>query len=330
MPSAKPNGCAHPEATLLNARGWGGGGGGSSANPARLPPSTAQGSASSDHSLRSSSPEESGDGFLLRKDSKRRATLHRVLTAEAPGIIAALEESQVGAGCLGGVWGGSAQQLGRGWAWRQPLSISLAHPEHGGCEVGLGASRPAAELPAELHPVPQPAPAAPGAPGTAEPAAGRGAEPPPPPGSPLRLPGSGEWPGWSGRVLSGRCPGAGDALARRCPFQVRRVLRQHHIKPHWMFALDDAVSQAVQAAFTVLVRGGWHRGTAGTHVWVGGGRGWLAWGGVGDFGTLGKGYEGGASTGAALAGPSSPFCPRCSPSGTSLCPSLPLLPQTWD
>ncbi|XP_009882841.1 PREDICTED: mitogen-activated protein kinase kinase kinase 6-like, partial [Charadrius vociferus] len=35
---------------------------------------------------------------------------------------------------------------------------------------------------------------------------------------------------------------------------VRWVLRQHHIKPHWMFALDDAVSQAVQAAFTVLVR----------------------------------------------------------------------------
>ncbi|PKU29581.1 mitogen-activated protein kinase kinase kinase 6 [Limosa lapponica baueri] len=35
---------------------------------------------------------------------------------------------------------------------------------------------------------------------------------------------------------------------------VRRVLRQHHIKPHWMFALDDTVSRAVQAAFTVLVR----------------------------------------------------------------------------
>ncbi|XP_035759906.1 mitogen-activated protein kinase kinase kinase 6 [Egretta garzetta] len=64
---------------------------------------TAQDSASSDHSLRSSSPEGSGDAFLLRKDSKRRATLHHVLTAEAPGIIATLEESQVGAGRLG--WG---------------------------------------------------------------------------------------------------------------------------------------------------------------------------------------------------------------------------------
>ncbi|NXD16749.1 M3K6 kinase, partial [Nothocercus nigrocapillus] len=49
----------------------------------------------SDLSLRSSSPEESGDLFLLRKDSKRRATLQRILTAEAPAIAAALHESQV-------------------------------------------------------------------------------------------------------------------------------------------------------------------------------------------------------------------------------------------
>lgn len=106
----------------------------------------------------------------------------------------------------GGRWvpgvGGSAQQLGGGWAWWQPLSISLTHPEHDGGEVGLGASRPAAELPAELHPVPQPAPAVPGPPGTADPAAGRGAEPPPPSGSSLQLPGSGEYPRWTGRVLS--------------------------------------------------------------------------------------------------------------------------------
>lgn len=97
------------------------------------------------------------------------------------------------------------------------------------------------------------------------------------------------------------------------------MLRQHHIKPHWMFALDDAVSQAVQAAFTVLVRGGWHWGTAGMRVgvpppWLGWEEeeGWLARGGLGDFGVLGKGYEGAASTGVALAGPSSLFCPRCS------------------
>ncbi|XP_035168794.1 mitogen-activated protein kinase kinase kinase 6 [Oxyura jamaicensis] len=60
--------------------------------------STPQGSAGSDRSLRSSSPEESGDRFVLRQDSKRRATLHRILTDEAPGIAAALQESQSASG----------------------------------------------------------------------------------------------------------------------------------------------------------------------------------------------------------------------------------------
>ncbi|XP_010209406.1 PREDICTED: mitogen-activated protein kinase kinase kinase 6 [Tinamus guttatus] len=83
----------------------------------------------SDLSLRSSSPEESRDLFLLRKDSKRRATLQRILAAEAPAIAAALHDSQV-----------------------------------------------------------------------------------------------------------------------------RQVLHRHHIKPHWMFALDDAISCAVQATFRVLVQ----------------------------------------------------------------------------
>ncbi|KAM9606837.1 mitogen-activated protein kinase kinase kinase 6 isoform 14-T15 [Morphnus guianensis] len=152
---------------------------------------TAQGSAGSDHSLRSSSPEESGDGFLLRKDSKRRATLHRVLTAEAPGIIAALEESQSMAG----------ERLGSEHL-AQLLSCLRSYiqcpSQHQLCQ-GLLALQ--TRLRAEGLSLPH-----------------------------LQAP-----------LFS---------------FQavVRRVLRRHHIKPHWMFALDDAVSQAVQAAFTVLVR----------------------------------------------------------------------------
>ncbi|XP_052667515.1 LOW QUALITY PROTEIN: mitogen-activated protein kinase kinase kinase 6 [Harpia harpyja] len=152
---------------------------------------TAQGSAGSDHSLRSSSPEESGDGFLLRKDSKRRATLHRVLTAEAPGIIAALEESQSMAG----------ERLGSEHL-AQLLSCLRSYiqcpSQHQLCQDLLALQT---RLRAEGLSLPH-----------------------------LQAP-----------LFS---------------FQavVRRVLRQHHIKPHWMFALDDAMSQAVQAAFTVLVR----------------------------------------------------------------------------
>ncbi|XP_019367628.1 PREDICTED: mitogen-activated protein kinase kinase kinase 6 [Gavialis gangeticus] len=51
-------------------------------------------SSSPDFSISSSSVEESSGLFLLRKDSERRATLHRVLTEELPSLVATLQETQ--------------------------------------------------------------------------------------------------------------------------------------------------------------------------------------------------------------------------------------------
>ncbi|XP_053942582.1 mitogen-activated protein kinase kinase kinase 6 [Cuculus canorus] len=151
----------------------------------------AQGSAGSDCSLRSSSLEESGDGFLLRKDSKRRATLRRVLTIEEPGIIAVWKESQSTAGMKLG-----AEHLAQ---LLSCLRSYIQSPNQHQLRQDLLALQ-----------------------------------------TQLRAEGL--------RLLNLQAPLFGFQAA------VRRVLRQHHIKPHWMFALDDAMSQAVQAAFTVLVR----------------------------------------------------------------------------
>ncbi|XP_048825013.1 mitogen-activated protein kinase kinase kinase 6 isoform X3 [Lagopus muta] len=147
-------------------------------------------STSSDLTLRSSSPEESGDSFVLQKDIQHRATLLCILRAEAPGITAALQESQSAVGprlssehiaqllsCLQSYIQSPQQPRLR----RDLLQLQARLRED-----GIGVQRLQAPL---LH------------------------------------------------------------------FQavVTRVLRQHHIRPHWVFALDSAISQAVQAALAVLL-----------------------------------------------------------------------------
>lgn len=47
-------------------------------------------------------------------------------------------------------------------------------------------------------------------------------------------------------------------LLNRWSLQVKKVLRQQQVKPHWMFALDNLLRQAVQDAITVLLPGIFH------------------------------------------------------------------------
>lgn len=77
--------------------------------------------------------------------------------------------------------------------------------------------------------------------------------------------------------LGGRGGGAEAALCPRPVYpqlQVKQVLRRHQIKPHWMFALDNLMGQAVQAALTLLLTGGPEAGMGGAVLWDALGSAW--------------------------------------------------------
>nr|XP_034976157.1 mitogen-activated protein kinase kinase kinase 6 isoform X1 [Zootoca vivipara]XP_034976158.1 mitogen-activated protein kinase kinase kinase 6 isoform X1 [Zootoca vivipara]XP_034976159.1 mitogen-activated protein kinase kinase kinase 6 isoform X1 [Zootoca vivipara]XP_034976160.1 mitogen-activated protein kinase kinase kinase 6 isoform X1 [Zootoca vivipara] len=153
-----------------------------------------------DLSLSSSSHEESGCLFLLRKDSERRATLHKVLTEELPSIAAALFEAQDEA------WPPSSPSP-------SPQSpVSLDHiAQLVSCLKRYIRSPNRKQLAHDL------------------------------------------------RQIQTSLQADGLSLCQlQAPlftFQdiVKQALRKLQIKPHWVFALDNLMGQAVQAAFTILL-----------------------------------------------------------------------------
>uniref|UniRef100_H9GPS4 mitogen-activated protein kinase kinase kinase n=1 Tax=Anolis carolinensis TaxID=28377 RepID=H9GPS4_ANOCA len=141
-----------------------------------------------DLSLSSSSHEESGCLFLLKKDSERRVTLFKVLTEELPSIAAALHKAQE----------------------ENPLSLELVS-QLVSCLKGYIRSPSRKQLAQDL----------------------------------LRLQAS----------LQAEGRGLCQLQVPLFTFQdtVKQALRKLQIKPHWVFALDNLMGQAVQAAFTILL-----------------------------------------------------------------------------
>ncbi|XP_032083648.1 mitogen-activated protein kinase kinase kinase 6 [Thamnophis elegans] len=141
-----------------------------------------------DLNLSASSHEESSCLFLLKKDSERRATLHKVLTEELPNIAAAIYEAQ------------------------EEKVLSLAHiSELVSCLKSYIRSPSRKQLAQSL----------------------------------LQLQDHFQSDGLS------FCQVQAPLFA----FQdtVKHMLRKLQIKPHWVFALDNLMGQAVQATFTVLL-----------------------------------------------------------------------------
>ncbi|XP_062996534.1 mitogen-activated protein kinase kinase kinase 6 [Elgaria multicarinata webbii] len=151
-----------------------------------------------DFNLSSSSHEESGCLFLLKKDSERRATLHKVLTEELSSIAAALHGAQDEA------WPSSPSSP------RRPLA--LEHISHlVSCLKSYIRSPSRKQLTQDLL-----------------------------------------------HLQESLQAGGLDICQVQAPlfnFQdtVKQALRKLQIKPHWVFALDNLMGQAVQAAFTILL-----------------------------------------------------------------------------
>ncbi|XP_012882241.1 PREDICTED: mitogen-activated protein kinase kinase kinase 5 [Dipodomys ordii] len=139
------------------------------------------------------SPEEKDSGFfLLRKDSERRATLHRILTEDQDKVVRNLMESLVQ----------GAEEPKLKWEHITTLIVSLREFVRSTDRkiIATTLSKLKLELDFDSHGISQ-----------------------------VQV------------VLFG--------------FQdaVNKVLRNHNIKPHWMFALDSIIRKAVQTAITILV-----------------------------------------------------------------------------
>uniref|UniRef100_A0A8C4LWN4 mitogen-activated protein kinase kinase kinase n=1 Tax=Equus asinus asinus TaxID=83772 RepID=A0A8C4LWN4_EQUAS len=141
------------------------------------------------------SPEEKDSGFfMLRKDSERRATLHRILTEDQDKVVRNLMEALAQ----------GAEEPKLKWEHITTLIASLREFVRSTDRkiIATTLSKLKLELDFDSHGISQ-----------------------------VQV------------VLFG--------------FQdaVNKVLRNHNIKPHWMFALDSIIRKAVQAAITILVPG---------------------------------------------------------------------------
>ncbi|XP_007520106.1 mitogen-activated protein kinase kinase kinase 5 isoform X1 [Erinaceus europaeus] len=139
------------------------------------------------------SPEEKDSGFfMLRKDSERRATLHRILTEDQDKVVRNLMESLAQ----------GAEEPKLKWEHITTLIVSLREFVRSTDRkiIATTLSKLKLELDFDSHGISQ-----------------------------VQV------------VLFG--------------FQdaVNKVLRNHNIKPHWMFALDSIIRKAVQTAITILV-----------------------------------------------------------------------------